>query len=290
MNAAIFIADQFLSDDELIVYTQGKARDRQTFTSMPGGLCTDIDLAILVDENTASASEILAGAIQDNDRGLIIGRRSFGKGLVQEQRNLADGSAIRLTIARYYTPTGRSIQRAYNGNLSDYYYGDRNDRYLHGEMESADSNKFADSLKFVTPGGKTVYGGGGIMPDIFVPIDTLGISDYMIDVVNQGLLYRFALKYSDNHRDLFAGIDNYKDFVKVLNKQNILRQFIAFASKEGVKEVKSDINISGEILKVRLYANIARNFLDSNGYYPIVMEIDNTLLKAVDALSANADK
>lgn len=290
MNAAIFIADQFLNGNELIVYTQGKARDKQSFNSLPGGLCTDIDLSILMDENSASASEILAGAIQDNDRGLIIGRRSFGKGLVQEQRNLADGSAVRLTIARYYTPTGRSIQRPYNGDLNEYYYGDRNDRYLHGEMENADSIRVDDSLRYVTPGGKIVYGGGGIIPDIFVPIDTLGISDYLINVVNQGLIYRFALKYSDENRDLLAGLDNYNDILEVLKKGNVLRKFIAFASSEGVKEVRSDIRISQKILEVRLYAYIARNFLNGEGYYPIIREIDVTLLKAVAVFSNDGEQ
>jgi carboxyl-terminal processing protease len=284
MNAAVFIADQFLSGEELIVYTQGKARDKQDFLSSPGGLCTDLEVAILIDENSASASEILAGAIQDNDRGTIIGRRSFGKGLVQEQKPLSDGSAIRLTIARYYTPTGRSIQRPYSRNLNDY-YGDLNARYLHGELENADSNKFADSLKFTTPGGKTVYGGGGIMPDIFVPIDTLGVTDYFIDVRNQGLIYRYSLKYADENRTKLVTLKAPGDFVKYLDKQGVMRKFIAFAAAEGVKEVPRDIKTSEKLLKVQLYAYIARNFLDNEGFFPIIQDIDNTLLKAVDTLS-----
>jgi len=282
MDAAIFIADQFLDGNELIVYTQGKSREKQLFNSIPGGLCTDIELSVLIDENSASASEILAGAIQDNDRGVIIGRRSFGKGLVQEQRNLADGSAIRLTIARYYTPTGRSIQRSYNGNINDYYFGDRNNRYLHGEMENADSIKFNDSLKYVTPGGKTVYGGGGIMPDIFIPIDTLGITDYLIAVVNQGLLYRFALKYSDENRELLSRLTTYQDFENTLEKQKVLNRFVKFAAAEGVKEARTEIRISEKIIKARLYANITRNFLDDAGYYQIISKIDVTLLKAIE--------
>lgn len=284
MNAAVFIADQFLNGNEMIVYTQGKAREKQEFSSNPGGLCTDLDIAVLIDESSASASEILAGAIQDNDRGQIIGRRSFGKGLVQEQKPLADGSAVRLTIARYYTPTGRSIQRPYSQNVDDY-YGDLNIRYLHGEMESADSNKFADSLKFITPGGKTVYGGGGIMPDIFVPIDTLGISDYFIDVRNQGLIYRFSLNYADENRNTLSRLNSADEFVKVLEKQNVLRKFIAFAAKEGIKEVPRDIKTSERILKTQLYAYVARNFLNDDGFYPIIQDIDNTLLKAVEVFS-----
>jgi carboxyl-terminal processing protease len=284
MNAAVFIADQFLNGNELIVYTMGKARDKQDFSSSPGGLCTDLEITILIDENSASASEILAGAIQDNDRGTIIGRRSFGKGLVQEQKSLVDGSAIRLSIARYYTPTGRSIQKPYTRNLNDY-YGELELRYLHGEFENADSNKFADSLKYTTAGGKTVYGGGGIMPDIFIPIDTLGVSDYYINVRNQNLIYRYSLKYADENRASFSGITSTDEFVKLLDKQNVLRKFITYAEKEGVKEVSREIKISEKILKTQLYAYIARNFLDNEGFYPIIQDIDNTLLKAVETIS-----
>jgi carboxyl-terminal processing protease len=277
MNAAVFIADQFLKGNELIVYTQGKARDKQEFLSTPGGLCTDLAIAILIDENSASASEILAGAIQDNDRGEIVGRRSFGKGLVQEQKPLSDGSAIRLTIARYYTPTGRSIQRPYSRGFDDY-YSDLNVRYLHGELENADSNKFADSLKFHTPGGKTVYGGGGIMPDIFVPIDTVGISDYYIKIRNQGLIYKYSLIYADENRTLLSELKSPGEFIKLLEKQSILRKFIAFASNEGVKEAPRDIRTSEKILKVQLYAYIT-------GFFPIIQDIDNTLMKAVETFS-----
>jgi carboxyl-terminal processing protease len=284
MNAAVFIADQFLNGNELIVYTQGKAREKQDFISNTGGLCTDLDVVILIDENSASASEILAGAIQDNDRGTIVGRRSFGKGLVQEQKPLSDGSAIRLTIARYYTPTGRSIQRPYNHNINDY-YEDQNVRYLHGEMENADSNKFADSLKFTTPGGKIVYGGGGIMPDIFVPLDTLGITDYFIDIRNQGLIYRYSLKYADENRAKLSTLKTPGEFVQYLDKQGILRRFVAYAASEGVREVSREIRTSEKIIRVQLYAFIARNFLEDDGFYPIIQDIDNTLLKAVETLS-----
>jgi carboxyl-terminal processing protease len=281
MNAAVFIADQFLDGNELIVYTQGKAREKQEFNSSPGGLCVDLDLTILIDENSASASEILAGAIQDNDRGKIIGRRSFGKGLVQEQKPLSDGSALRLTIARYYTPTGRSIQKPYNKDMNDY-FGDLNNRFVHGELENADSNKFTDSLKYTTPGGKIVYGGGGIMPDTFIPIDTIGITNYYINIRNQGLLYRYSLKYSDENRKQLSSLKTPQEFVDYLNKQDVFRKFIAFASKEGIKEVTSDIKTSEKILKVQLNAYIARNFLDNDGFYPIIQDIDNTLMKATE--------
>jgi carboxyl-terminal processing protease len=283
MNAAVFIADQFLAGNELIVYTKGKARQKQEYHSTPGGLCTDLKLTILIDENSASASEILAGAIQDNDRGTIIGRRSFGKGLVQEQKPLSDGSALRLTIARYYTPTGRCIQRPYAKSLNDY-YGDINERYIHGELQNADSNKFSDSLKFVTPGGKIVYGGGGIMPDIFVPIDTLGISEFYVDVRNQGLLYRYALNYADDNRQVLSKLKTPEEFVHYLDSQDVLGKFIAYAGKEGLKEKPKDIRLSSHILKVQLNAYIARNFLDNDGFFPIIQEIDNTLDKAIEIM------
>jgi carboxyl-terminal processing protease len=284
MTAAIFIADQFLKGNEMIVYTQGKARDKQEYLSTPGGLCNDLKLAVMIDEGSASASEILAGAIQDNDRGTIVGRRSFGKGLVQEQIPLFDGSALRLTIARYYTPSGRSIQRPYNHNLQEY-YGELNTRYLNGEMENADSNKFNDSLKYTTAGGRTVYGGGGIMPDVFVPLDTLGLSAYFVEVRNKGLIYRYSLKYADENRTSLSKLTTPAEFVKALNKENVLRKFVAFAAKEGVKEVPKDIRTSENILKVQLYAYIARNFLDNDGFFPIIQDIDKTLLKTVDVFS-----
>ncbi|MBN2480542.1 MAG: S41 family peptidase [Bacteroidales bacterium] len=281
MNGAVFIADQMLGGNELIVYTEGKARAKEEFRSIPGGICTDLELEILIDENSASASEILAGAVQDNDRGKIIGRRSFGKGLVQEQKPLPDGSAIRLTVARYFTPTGRSIQKPYSNDLNEYYGDVLFNRRLNGELEVADSNKFSDTLKYVTPGGNVVYGGGGIMPDMFVPIDTTGISDYYIEIRNKGLLYRFALQYSDENRQVLSGLSAPADFVSYLEKQNILRKFITFAAGEGVRGSQRDINTSGKILAVQLSAYIARNFIDNQGFYPIIQEIDNTLLKAI---------
>jgi carboxyl-terminal processing protease len=284
MNAAVFIADQFLNGNEMIVYTQGKARDRQEFLSKPGGFCTDLEVAILIDESSASASEILAGAIQDNDRGIIVGRRSFGKGLVQEQIPLPDGSAIRLTIARYYTPTGRSIQRPYNHNLEEY-YGELSSRYLNGALENADSNKFDDSLKFLTHGGKTVYGGGGIMPDIFVPIDTSGISQYFINIQNKGLIYKFSLKYADENRNSLSSLKTSGEFENLLDQQNVFRKFVDFANSEGVKEVPVDIKTSSKVLKIQLYAYIARNFLDNEGYYPIIQDLDNALLITIDTLA-----
>lgn len=283
MDAATSIADEFLEDNKLIVYTQGKARPRYEIYSTAGGVCSTEDLCILIDEYSASASEILAGAIQDNDRGTIIGRRSFGKGLVQEQVQFHDGSALRLTIARYYTPTGRSIQKPYSENKMDY-YADLNKRYQHGEFENADSIKFADSLKFVTPGGKVVYGGGGIMPDIFVPLDTMGISPYFNKVRNLGLIYRFAFDYSDKNRDKLSRYKTATELSAYLNKTGFFKEFQKYCEAKGVTSSPADLKTSEELIKVQIKAYIARNSLDNIGFYPIIQEIDNTLLKAIEVI------
>jgi carboxyl-terminal processing protease len=284
LDAAINLADQFLEEDRLIVYTQGRSKPRENFNSTYSGICQQDSLVILIDELSASASEILAGAIQDNDRGIIIGRRSFGKGLVQEQVPLSDGSALRLTIARYYTPTGRCIQKPYNHGVDDY-YKDITHRFEHGEFENKDSIKFPDSLKFTTPKGKIVYGGGGIMPDIFVPLDTVGNSKFYNVVSNMGLVYRFAFKYSDSNRPKLKKIKNINELRKILKAEKIFTQFLEYAEKQGVKLNKPEVKISEKILTVQLEAFIARNYFDNDGFYPIISEIDKTLNKAIEELS-----
>ena len=280
MDAATKIADEFLDGKKLIVYTQGRAKDRFNVYSTPGGLCINDELIILIDEYSASASEILAGAIQDNDRGTIIGRRSFGKGLVQEQLQFRDGSGMRLTIARYYTPTGRSIQKPY-GKDRNHYYMDLNERLLHGEMENADSIHFKDSLKFVTPAGKVVYGGGGIMPDIFIPVDTTGFSNYFEKVRNSGFIYRFAFDYSDNNRKALFKLKTADEISDYLDKTAYYGEFLNYADSKGVPKNEKDLVISENILKVQLKAYIARNIIDNNGFYPIIQNIDTTLKKAI---------
>jgi carboxyl-terminal processing protease len=212
---AVQIVDQFLDEGQLIVYTEGNSQRREEYPASKGGLCSGLETVILIDETSASASEILAGAIQDNDRGLIIGRRSYGKGLVQKQEPFNDGSALRLTIARYYTPTGRCIQKSYQ-NGSDEYYNELNERFKHGDFMEVDSNLFDDSLKYKTPAGRTVYGGGGIMPDIFVPWDTSGVTDYLVAVRNRGLVYRFALEYTDKHRTDLSKITSIDEFTSYM--------------------------------------------------------------------------
>jgi carboxyl-terminal processing protease len=281
MEAAIQIANQFLAEGQLIVYTKGRTQPRNEARATGKGEFETGDLVILIDEWSASASEILAGAIQDNDRGTIIGRRSFGKGLVQEPVPFADGSGMRLTIARYYTPTGRSIQKSYKNGV-DKYYEDLNERYIHGEFEVSDSIHFSDSLKFTTPGGRIVYGGGGIMPDKFVPVDTSGISDYFMKVRSQ--IYRFALKYTETNRERLKKYTEAGEMEKYLDRQALLDQFVEFAASNGIKKDPAGLKVSGNIIHTQLKAYIARNILDNKGFYPIWENIDTTLKYAIDFL------
>jgi carboxyl-terminal processing protease len=284
MEAAIRIADQFLNEGQLIVYTEGRTRPRENEYATSRGVLKDDRVVILIDETSASASEILAGAIQDNDRGLLIGRRSFGKGLVQEEMRFNDGSALRLTVARYYTPTGRSIQRPYENGREDYYH-DLNERIMHGEMEYKDSIKFDTSQKYVTPGGKIVYGGGGIMPDIFVPVDTTSMSDYYNRVRSLGLMYRFAFHYTDLHRSALEQFTTPEDIEGYLDDQKIMPQFINYAREKGVPPDYDDIRTSRFVMEKSIKAYVARNIIENDGFYPIIAEIDNVLQVAIDTIS-----
>ncbi len=285
MDAATMIADEFLPDGKLIVFTMGKSHPRQDTKTTSRGDFEKGELVVLIDEWSASASEILAGAVQDNDRGTIIGRRSFGKGLVQEPVMFRDGSGMRLTIARYYTPTGRSIQKPYDQGV-DKYYEDLGNRLMHGEFEEADSIWMDDSLRFTTPGGKTVYGGGGIMPDIFVPIDTTGISDYFLAIRNSGLLYRYALKYTEDNREIMSKYNDLPSLDKWLSSQNLTSKFVRYADQNGVPANRQQLAVSEKIILVQLRAYIARNMLDNIGFYPIWQEIDKTLLDALEYIES----
>jgi carboxyl-terminal processing protease len=284
MEAATMIADQFLEEGQLIVYTEGRARPRENDYATSRGILKKNKLVILIDESSASASEILAGAIQDNDRGLLVGRRSFGKGLVQEEMRFADGSALRLTVARYYTPTGRSIQRSYENGKDDYYH-DISERWIHGEFEHQDSIKFDDSQRFVTPGGKVVYGGGGIMPDIFVPMDTTGGSEYYRKVTNLGLMYRFAFYYTDRNRSSLEGFTTAKEIEAYLDKQDLMPQFIKWAAEKGVPPDYKDIKTSELNIHKTIKAYIARNLIDNDGFYPIIADLDQALKVAIDTIA-----
>ena len=281
MEAAIQIANQFLKEGQLIVYTKGRTQPRQEAKATGKGEFETVELVILIDEWSASASEILAGAIQDNDRGTIIGRRSFGKGLVQEPISFNDGSGMRLTIARYYTPTGRSIQKPYDHGF-DEYFNDFNQRYKRGEFEVSDSIHFPDSLKFTTPGGRIVYGGGGIMPDKFVPVDTSGMSPCFMKVRSQ--IYSFAMKYTENNRLSLKKFMEAGEMEKFLDKQGLLDQFIKYTSSNGINKDTEGLKISGNIISVQIKAYIARNILDNKGFYPIWEQIDTTLRYAIEYL------
>jgi len=285
MEAAIMIADQFLKDGQLIVYTEGRTRPRENEFATSRGILHDDGLMILIDETSASASEILAGAIQDNDRGLVIGRRSFGKGLVQEEMRFTDGSALRLTVARYYTPTGRSIQKPYENGNEDYYH-DLSQRFVRGEYEHRDSIKFDDSQKFVTPGGKIVYGGGGIMPDIFVPIDTVSASEYYNKARSLGLMYRFAFHYTDLHRTPLEQFDKAREIEGYLDDMDVMGDFIRYAREKGLEPDYDDIRVSREVMENTIKAYVARNIIDNQGFYPIIADIDNILQIAIDTFTS----
>ena len=281
LNAATELADHFLTAGTPIVYTEGHAQPRKDILATSQGDLLNHDVIILIDEFSASASEILAGAIQDNDRGLIIGRRSFGKGLVQQQTMFSDGSALRLTIARYYTPTGRSIQKPYKNGLDDY-LNEVHGRYERGEFIFADSIKFADSLKYLTPEGKTVYGGGGIMPDIFVPYDTSLYTKYYNQIIHRGLLYRFAFNYADNNRSNLDNFKDHKEMVEYLDRQDLLVHFTTYAEDHGLQVSDEESILSQHVILISLKAYIARFILDNEGFYPIIHQIDPTIQKSLE--------
>ena len=293
LDQAIIIANEFLPKDKMIVYTQNREGQKDIKYSDGQGSFTEEELVVLIDENSASASEILAGALQDNDRGTIIGRRSFGKGLVQGQFPFPDGSALRLTIARYYTPVGRSIQKPYDKGRETY-YNEVYDRYQHNEMFSADSIHFNDSLKFTTPGGKIVYGGGGIMPDIFVPIDTSDITTYFRAVTDwdKNILYRFTLEFSDRNRSRLNEINSLEELDRFFAEQpNLLNDFIAFAARSGVAPNAADIAKSRALILSQLKAYIGRNSaLEDNAFYHNIQQIDPVIDKALETLNQSVSQ
>jgi carboxyl-terminal processing protease len=286
LSSVLQIVDEFLEKGEPILYTEGLNQPRKTYNASGRNTWKDVKVYVLIDEFSASASEIFAGAIQDNDRGLVIGRRSFGKGLVQEQIPLMDGSALRLTVARFYTPSGRSIQKSYeNGN--DEYFQDLYSRFSHMEQLSADSIQFNDSLKYQTKSGRTVYGGGGIMPDIFVPADTSGNSAYFDKIYRKGLIYTFAYTYADNNREKLSQFEKAEEIDAYLNNQNVLDDFVNYAQEKGIPLDAKGLQQSQEIIKTQLKAYIARNIIGEEGFYPIIRQIDNTLQRAIEISREN---
>lgn len=280
------MVDEFLGKGEPILYTEGVNQARKTYNASGSETWKDFQVYVMIDEFSASASEIFAGAMQDNDRAIIIGRRSFGKGLVQEQIPLSDGSALRLTVARFYTPSGRCIQSSYEeGN--EKYYNNIYERFHSMEQLVADSVHFADSLKYETKSGRIVYGGGGIMPDFFVPIDTTGNSDYYNSVYRKGLVYSFAYSYADENRKTLSKFTKADEFDSYLDKVNVLDDFVKYAAGKGIPRDNGGLKVSSKIINAQLKAYIARNIIGEEGFYPIIQKIDNTLKRAIEISKQN---
>lgn len=288
LNTAVEMADEFLSGDKLLVYTEGKSFPRHDEKAIPQvqGLFETGKLAILIDESTASASEIVSGAVQDWDRGLIVGRRSFGKGLVQRQMNFGDGSSIRLTVQRYYTPSGRCIQKPYDDGL-DTYFRDKELRYKNGEYFTLDSVQMPDSLKYYTYFNKRlVYGGGGIIPDIFVPLDTTDNSDYFSELIRSGVNNEWALTYTDKNRDeLLRKYPTVDKFVEEFNfTEAEIQDLIATGEKEEIPFDEVGFKTSENSLKIRTKALVTRDLYGNEGFYKVINHLNPALKKALESI------
>ena len=286
MGPAIQMVNEFLPKGRLIVYTEGRKAPRENYFSNGTGSSPQLPIVVLIDEGSASASEIFSGAIQDNDRGTIIGRRSFGKGLVQQPIEFNDGSAIRLTIARYYTPSGRCIQKPYVKGKDEKYELDILTRYEHGEFFSQDSIKQDESQIYYTSIGRPVYGGGGIMPDIFVPQDTTGITSYFSMAVNRGLTIQFCFQYTDQNRQKLQKYTTAEEMLKYLKTQNILEKFARFAESKGLKRRNIMMYKSQKLFERNLYGNIIYNMLNMEDYLKYLNQSDPTVQKALEVLEA----
>ena len=287
MEMAVRMANEFLPAGKLIVSTKGRyKRDNSEAWSNGDGFFQDAEVAVLIDEFSASASEIFAGALQDNDRGLIVGRRSFGKGLVQKEFILPDSSAIRLTTARYFTPSGRCIQKDYKRGATAAYDNEVLERYMRGEISNRDSIKIDKDQMFTTEHGRIVYGGGGIVPDIFVPRDTSGLSGYYYEVENAGLLHQFTFSYCNNNRASLSNMSDYKQFLRMApSDDQLIEMFVDFAQSNGVTPRWYYINISRDLIVTNLKALIARDIFGSQAYYPILNRNDKTVQQALKALN-----
>ena len=284
MVAAIQMVNEFLPKGEMIVYTEGENAPRYEEYANGRGSCQQVPLVVLTDETSASASEIFAGAIQDNDRGTIIGRRTFGKGLVQQPIEFADGSAVRLTISRYYTPSGRCIQKPYVNGQNEEYELDLLNRYEHGEFFTQDSIHQDESMAYQTKNGRTVYGGGGIMPDIFVPQDTTGYTSYYASVAKMGLFTRFPFEYCDRNRPVLSSYTTMEELVQYLKDQDLIEQFVQYAADKGIKRRNNLIRTSCALMEEILYGNIVYNILGMEEYTKYLNLTDPVVLKAVEVL------
>lgn len=282
LEIVVSMVNEFLNRGDLIVYTEGRNFPRSDNYANGSGTCKEDDIVVLIDELSASASEILAGAVQDHDRGLVIGRRSFGKGLVQSQRNFPDGSAVRLTVARYYTASGRSIQRGYEKGKYDEYEMDAINRYLEGDYINVDTMNNLSPYK--TLGGRTVYGGDGIMPDIFVARDTAGINSYYNSVVNKRLDEKYAMTYSDMYRNKLSQFDNWPDLYNHLRQQPLLLNLVSFADNNGIRRRPYYIQESGELFENTMYAYIIRNFFGEEAFWAAYYKKDPLVKKGIELI------
>ena len=287
LDQACKLANLFLPRKAMIVYLEGRNRKREEYRADGRGPFQDIGLKVLVDEGSASASEILAGALQDNGRATLYGRRTFGKGLVQEPFFFTDGSGMRITVARYYTPTGRCIQKPYSGNKEEYLL-ESYDRYENGELFHPDSIHFADSLKFTTPKGKTVYGGGGIMPDIYVPLVDDSTEYYFNRIVNLGLLYQYAFDYTDRHRQQLKQYQTVSAFdQRFVVTDAMFDEMVRLADERGIVGTEVQRQVARREANTLLKAYIARNLFDDEGFYPIYAPMDEILQRAIEELQTS---
>ena len=286
LQSAVQIANEFLPKNKLIVYTEGRKSPRQDYRSDGHGSYQKIPLVVLINEGSASASEILAGALQDNDRATVIGRRSFGKGLVQQQINFPDQSMVRLTIARYYTPSGRCIQKPYTPGDDNEYAQDLLTRYEHGEFFSQDSIKHTGP-EYHTSNGRTVYGGGGITPDIFVPEDTLNTTSYYKQAAISGLILQFAYTYTDNNRQKLNNFKDKDELTRYLNKQNIVEQFASYADSHGLKRRNLMIQKSHKLLERYINSRIVYNMLDEQSWNEYLNTDDPVIEEALKVFEEN---
>lgn len=288
LDAATSLASEFLPENKLVLYAKGNEFPKQEIVTERTGRLVDMPLVVLIDEFSASSSEIFSGAMQDHDRALIVGRRSFGKGLVQRQFVLPDSSAVRLTVARYYTPSGRCIQKKYNAQDEQAYAQDIQDRYMHGELFNADSIHITDSVKYYTDGGRVVYGGGGIIPDVFVPRDSVGVTSYYLRLLEAGVVSKFAFIYADSHRAEFSKLKSVEELCNVLDAQGALYRMAEYAMNNGIQMRTSLFHRSYDLLRRNLYSLIAENFFDREGFYRVFNASDKAVQIGQEAIINNA--